>query len=773
MEKVLVVVESPAKAKTIKKYLGSGFEVKASVGHVKDLPTHSAGQESGSKGQRSGKGGSQEAGGVLGVDVENGFSPQYVVIPGKEKIIKELREAAERAEKVFLATDPDREGEAIAWHLSQELRKPPEAVYRVLFNELTEKTIKSAVASPTRLDENKFNAQQTRRILDRIVGYQLSPLLWQKVHNGLSAGRVQSVALRLIVGRQEEIERFVPEEHWSVGVSLEGTEPPVFDAKLIEADGARVEIRDAITAEGLVRRAREHPYEVLDVVRKQRTRNPVPPFITSTLQQDASRKLRMSSSQTMRTAQQLYEGIELGERGSVGLITYMRTDSPRIAPEAITAVREYIKKQYGDKYLPAKPNYFKSKKLAQEAHEAIRPTSMELSPDSVAKFLDKAQANLYRLIWSRFTASQMAPAIMDQTTARIKSSDLVFRAGGSVLRFDGFLKAYLVAEKTDDSNGGEGESDSRLPDLQPGQKLRLLELQPRQHFTQPPPAFTEASLIKELEDKGIGRPSTYAEIVTTIQKRKYVKLEDKKFKPTLLSRIIARLLLDSFPQLLNADFTAEMESLLDLIEEGNASWIDTLDNFYRPFKTDLRQAKEHMKSIKREGLPVREACPECGEPIMLRSGRFGLFLGCSAYPGCSFTTDVPEGRPPAREPEPTEEKCPECGAMMVIRDGRTGPFLSWSRYPQCKTARPRSTGVKCPECGQGELAQRRSKKGKNFYSCTRYPDCSYSLWNKPVAEPCPKPDCAFPIMEEKTSSKQGAYLQCPKCKHKVIPETSK
>lgn len=764
--KTLVVVESPAKARTIKKYLGSGFDVKASVGHVKDLPRTAEKKEKTIRGNDNGLPGESP---VLGVDVFNNFTPQYMVIPGKEKIIKELRDAAGKAERILLATDPDREGEAIAWHLSEELGKPQGAVFRVLFNELTEKTIKQAIASPSKLDANKYNAQQARRILDRIVGYQLSPLLWQKVQYGLSAGRVQSVALRLIVARQNEIEAFVPQEYWSITARLDSGTPPQFDAKLVEDRGAKTDIPDIQTAQSLAERANQFPFEVAEVKRRERSRRPIPPFITSTLQQEASRKLKMSGSRAMRIAQQLYEGMELGDLGAVGLITYMRTDSPRIAPEALEAVRTHIKQKYGDKYLPDKAQYYKGRKTAQEAHEAIRPTSMSLEPEKVAAFLDSGQLALYKLIWNRFIACQMAPALFDLTTANIRCGELMFRVTGSVMKFDGFLKVYKQDESGNGTNGGSEETDKQLPPLKKGQTLELKMLSPRQHFTQPPPPYNEASLIKELEEKAIGRPSTYADIVSTIQKRNYVKLEDKRFKPTTLGRIIDRLLLDSFPHLLDTQFTADMESKLDRIEEGSASWIDTLSTFFGPFQEELKQARQDMRNVKREGIPTARICPHCGEKLLLRSGRYGLFLGCSTYPDCDYTRKIGVEKAPGPEPIPTGEQCPTCNAPMVQREGRTGAFLSCSRYPECKTTRPITTGIKCPKCGKGELAQRRSKRGKTFFSCSRYPDCDYVQWNKPVNEPCPNTECGFPIMEEKTNKKSGSFLQCPQCKAKIKP----
>ncbi len=769
MEKTLVVVESPAKAKTIKKYLGAGFDVKASVGHIKDLPKSAARDDKAAKPKGMRSGGKGELFPVLGVDVENRFRPQYVTIPGKEKIIKDLREAAGRANRVLLATDPDREGEAIAWHVSQELGKPRESIYRVLFNELTERTIREAVASPSRLDENKYNAQQARRILDRIVGYQLSPLLWEKVQSGLSAGRVQSVALRLIVDRQIAIDTFVPQEFWSLTASLATSVPPPFDAKLVQVDGKKAEIPDAASAQGLVQTALKHPFIVDQVKRQERLRKPIPPFITSTLQQDASRKLRMNSSRTMRVAQQLYEGLELGSEGAVGLITYMRTDSPRIAPEAVNAVRKHIREKYGAAYLPAKPNFYKGGKAAQEAHECIRPTSMDYPPEKVAQFLSRDQLAVYRLIWNRFVACQMTPAVYDRTSADIRAGGLLFRVTGSVLKFDGFLKVYQQDEPSEGGNSDKNDVDRQLPPLKKGLELTLNQISPRQHFTQPPAQFNEASLIKELEEQGIGRPSTYADIVTTIQKRKYVELEDKnkRFRPTILGRIIAGLLLESFPQLLDTQFTAKMESELDLIEGGSASWTETLESFYGPFSSDLKTAKEKMKNIRREGIPTGEPCPDCGRDLYLRSGRYGLFMGCSGYPDCGYTRNIEKDTGQIKEPVPTDEICPECGAPMVLRDSRSGPFLSCSRYPECKAARPLPTGVTCPKCGLGELVQRRSRKGKTFFSCSRYPECDHAMWNKPVAEKCPNQDCDSTVMEERVDRTGKPFLQCPKCKKRL------
>ncbi len=727
MAKTLVVVESPAKAKTIKKYLGKDYDVKASVGHIKDLP-----DGAGKTKNTTRRNDTQEFYPVVGVDVNDNFKPHYEIIPGKEKIIKELREAAATADRLLLATDPDREGEAIAWHLKEELGKPDEQTYRVLFNELTERRIKEAIASPTRLNADKYNAQQARRILDRIVGYQLSPLLWEKVQSGLSAGRVQSVALRIIVDRQEAIDKFVPQEYWSVTALLEGQKPPAFEAKLFEIDGEKAEIRDVTAAQAACLRAQSETFTVEDIQRKERTKKPQPPFITSTLQQEASRRLRLPGTRTMRIAQQLYEGVELGSEGSVGLITYMRTDSTRIAPEAIDAVRQYIKSSYGPEYLPAKPQTYKVGKSAQEAHEAIRPTSMERPPEKVAPYLDKAQLALYTLIWNRFVASQATSAIYDMTTLIIAAGKLRFKAIGTVMRFDGFTRIYSVEtdEDTDKQKTAETESTKSLPVLEVGERLTVHNITPRQHFTQPPPMFNEASLIKELEELGIGRPSTYAEIISTIQKRKYVEVADKKFRPTLLGRIIAGLLVDNFPRLLDTQFTAQMESSLDRIEDGTVTWTDTLRDFYESFKEDMKLAKQGMQNIKKTGLQINESCPECGQPLLIRSGRFGLFLGCSAYPECDYTSNIKEKNYEHTEPVHSDKVC-DCGAPMLVKRSSKGAFLACSRYPECKITKPLGVGVTCPKCGKGELLRRRSKKGRFFYGCSRYPDCDYIQWKQP------------------------------------------
>ncbi len=725
MAKTLLVVESPAKAKTIKKYLGKDYDVKASVGHVKDLPDGSGKTTKARRFQRV-----THSSPVVGVDVNDNFKPYYEIIPGKENIVKELREAAAKAEKLFLATDPDREGEAIAWHLKEELGKPDDQTYRILFNELTERRIKEAIASPTRLNADKYNAQQARRVLDRIVGYQLSPLLWEKVQSGLSAGRVQSVALRIIVDRQDAIDKFVPQEYWSITAELKGERPPSFQAKLVEIDGKKADIRDMQTARAAFLQADSETFVVSDIQKKERSRKPQPPFITSTLQQEASKKLRFAGTRTMRIAQQLYEGIELGSEGAVGLITYMRTDSTRVAPEAIEAVRQYIVTAYGPDYLPSKPHTYKVGKSAQEAHEAIRPTSMDRPPDKVAPFLDKAQLALYTLIWNRFVASQAAAAIIELTTLVIAAGKLSFRATGAVMRFDGFTRIYSIESDEEEAHKNVNEESAKsLPVLNVGEELSLVKIDPRQHFTQPPPMFNEASLIKELEELGIGRPSTYAEIISTIQKRKYVEIEDKKFRPTLLGRIISSLLVDNFPRLLDTQFTAQMESSLDRIEEGDISWTETLRDFYGPFQEDIKLAKQAMQNIKKTGLPTNDSCPKCGQPLLIRSGRYGLFLGCSSYPDCDYTSNIDHKKSETPQSIPSDRNC-DCGAPMVIKRSKAGAFLACSRYPECKITKPLSTGVACPKCGKGELVRRRSKKGRFFYGCSRYPDCDYVQWHR-------------------------------------------
>jgi DNA topoisomerase-1 len=747
MAKNLVIVESPAKARTLSKYLGRNYQVKASVGHVVDLPKSK-----------------------LGVDIANDFAPEYQVIHGKGKIISELRQAAKGKENIYLAPDPDREGEAIAWHIAEKLDGKKTNVHRVLFNEITKRAVQEALENPRDLDRNLFEAQQTRRILDRLVGYQISPLLWDKVRRGLSAGRVQSVAVRVVCEREREIQAFKPIEYWSITARLEGDQPPPFGARLARINEQRLEpekfrIENGETANQLVERLRQGSWKVVKVERKERRRFPTPPFITSRLQQEASRKLGYTPSRTMRIAQRLYEGVELGAEGPTGLITYMRTDSTRISPEALQEVRNFIGERYGQPYVPEKPVAYRTKKGAQDAHEAIRPTALEHPPDAVASFLSKEELALYTLIWNRFVASQMMPAVFDQTLVDISAADTTFRASGQIMKFDGFIRVYTEGR---DEEPGDDEDDAErtLPALQEGQELRLLELTPEQHFTQPPPRFSQATLIKELEEKGIGRPSTYASIMSTILSKEYV-LEDqsRRLKPTELGFLVTELLVTAFPDILNVEFTAGMETVLDEIEEGKQPWVDAMRRFYEPFSRDLEHAAEHMRDVKREGKPTNIECAKCGSPMVVKWGRSGEFLACSKYPECKSTSNFTrddEGNIEIAKEETTNEVCDECGRPMIVRFGRFGKFLGCSGYPECKTVRslvrPVPTGIKCPDCHEGEILEKRSRRGKTFYSCGRYPQCRFATWERPVAEACP--ECSAPFVVEKTTKRFGTVRRC-------------
>ncbi|MGI5863888.1 MAG: type I DNA topoisomerase [Myxococcales bacterium] len=740
MANYLVVVESPAKAKTIKKYLGTDYTVKASVGHVKDLPKSK-----------------------MGVDIEKGFAPVYEVIRGKSQVLKEIKQAAKKAEKVFLATDPDREGEAIAFHIAEELGGPrSEKVSRVMFNEITKRAIQEAFKHPRTLDERKFDSQQARRVLDRLVGYQISPILWSKIRRGLSAGRVQSVAVRLVVEREEEIKAFVPQEYWTLDARLAGKLPPQFTARLVKLDGEKPELKDEPTASRLVAALGESSFVVDKVERKERRRNAPAPYTTAKLQQDAANRLRFTAKRTMALAQKLYEGIELGDEGAVGLITYMRTDSVRLSAEAVAEVREYIEKQYGRDHLPESPNVFKSKGSAQEAHEAIRPTSVAFPPERVKPFLDRDSFRLYKLIWDRFVACQMQPAVYDQTTADIKAAKAIFRASGSRLKFPGWLSAY--GEKLEDEEPKDeeaGEENKEIPPLEAGEALRLVKLDPEQHFTQPPPRFTEASLVKELEEKGIGRPSTYAAILSTIQEKEYVAKEDNRFKPTELGGLVTKELVRAFPHEFDVAFTAELEGKLDEIEEGKFNWIDVLKEFYGSFKQSLSRAEETMRDVKREEVKTDLKCEKCGAYMVIKWGKLGRFLACSGYPECKNTKDFREaegGQIEVVAEEAAGEACPNCGKPMVIKRGRFGRFMACSAYPECKTSKPVTTGVACPECKQGQLAERRSKRGKVFFSCNRYPECKFALWDRPIAEPCPT--CGAPFLVARFSKQEGEYVAC-------------
>jgi DNA topoisomerase I len=735
----LVIVESPAKAKTIEKILGKGYTVKASVGHVRDLPPKR-----------------------LGVDLRDGFTPEYIVIRGKAKVLDELRASAKRAGKIYLAPDPDREGEAIAWHIAQELDgKNRDTIYRVLFNEITPRAITAAMRNPGRIDEDKVNAQQARRILDRLVGYQISPLLWRKVRRGLSAGRVQSVALRLICDREKEIDAFVPQEYWTVTVVLEGDQPPRFEAQLVKIGGKKAQIQAGEVAQAIAAQLRNAQFVVGDVKTRERRRQPPAPFITSRLQQEGANRLRFSARKTMTLAQSLYEGLAIGPDGVVGLITYMRTDSTRIAAEAQLEALEFISATYGQLYAPEKPNVYRSKKSAQDAHEAIRPTSTLRLPDQIHSYLDRDHQSLYQLIWARFVASQMRPAIFDVTTADIAAGEFGLRASGSVLKFDGFLKVYTEDRPTI-SAGDQEEADQNrpLPPLHAGQVLRLVDVKPEQHFTQPPPRYTEASLVAELEKRGIGRPSTYATILSIIQDRDYVETKERKFYPTELGRLVSDLLVEHFPDVMDVEFTAAMEDLLDQVEEGKKPWVGVLHEFYGPFQKHLQAASQHMPSVKNMVEPTTEVCEKCGKPMVIRLGRYGKFLACSGYPDCKATRPLKAEDTQANPVGAlTSEVCEQCGSPMVVRKGRYGEFLACSAYPACKVAKPMRLGVACPTAGcTGELVQRRTKRGRLFYGCNRYPDCQYTLWSRPVPMPCP--ECQAPFLVEQGSARKGKVLRC-------------
>lgn len=737
--KSLLIVESPTKVKTLSKFLGKGFDIKASVGHIKDLPKKE-----------------------LGVDVENNLTPTYVVIEGKEKILKDLIKAAKAADKVYLAPDPDREGEAIAWHIAEEINGSSDKVFRVEFNEITEKAVTEAIKHPRKINVNLFDAQQARRILDRLVGYKLSPLLWRKVRRGLSAGRVQSVAVRLVVDREREIEAFIPREHWSITASLEGKEPPPFDAKLFHINDEKAEIENEQQAKGILNNLEGRGFSIKKIEKKKKKRSPSPPFITSTLQQEASRKLRFTAKKTMMVAQQLYEGIELGSEGSVGLITYMRTDSVRVADEAQQEARALIKAEFGKEYLPEKPPVYKSKKSAQEAHESIRPASANRTPASIKASLSRDQYNLYNLIWNRFIASQMHNALLEQTSIDIaaepktpgKGDKYTFRASGTVVQFPGFMKLY-----TESADTAAGE-EAILPPLSEGDALKNLAIMPKQHFTQPPPRYSEATLVKELEAKGIGRPSTYASILSTIQDRKYAEKLEGKFKPTELGVVVSDLLVERFPELMDYNFTAKMEDNLDKIEEGGLKWVDIVMDFYRPFDKDLLEAMESVGKVRPLDIPTDEICDKCQKPMVIKWGKHGRFIACTGYPECKNTRPLEQdgagGTGQGAAQQETNEICEKCGSPMILKSGKFGRFLACTKYPECKTTKPVSTGIKCPEDG-GDVVERRTKKGKIFFSCANYPACKFATWYKPVNRKCPTCDAAF-LVEKKT--KQGEYIAC-------------
>jgi len=735
MSKSLLIVESPTKAKTLKKFLGNDYDIKASVGHLKDLPKNK-----------------------LGVNLENNFEPEYITIRGKGRILKELRGAASKVETVYLAPDPDREGEAIAWHISKELKNiPPKNIYRILINEFTPQSISQAFKNPGRINEDKIYAQQARRILDRLVGYMISPLLWKKVKRGLSAGRVQSVALRLICEREKEITSFVSQEYWSITAELEGNSLPQFQAKLYKIDQDKIDIKNDKDADKIVEDLREKEFIVHDIEKKKKQKKPLPPFITSSLQQEASRKLGFSVKKTMIIAQQLYEGVDLADQGTVGLITYMRTDSNRIAVEAQNEARKFIIKEYGEEYLPKNPPIYKSKKGAQEAHEAIRP-SLPLHPPERAKpFLSKDQYSLYTLIWNRFLSSQMCPAIIDSTRVYIMAGKYLLLASGSVVVFQGYTKVYEEG-KNNNKKTEDNEEDVLLPDLKKGERLRLIDIVPHQHFTQPPPRFTEATLVKELEDKGIGRPSTYATILNTIRNREYVDEENRKFHPTELGMIVMKLLVENFPRIMDVKFTAEMEDRLDKIEEGNKGWVETLRDFYSPFSKNLDRAEKNMINLKKEIEPTDIKC-ECGDEMVKRWGRYGYFLACQK---CGNTQSIKrEDTSDKRIEEMRSEKCEKCGSSLVVKSGKYGDFLACSEYPKCRYTKSITFGVSCPEKGcSGNLVERKTKKGKIFYGCSNFPRCKFAIWEKPIPMSCPHCNHEYLVLRWDKKEKRN-FLTCP------------
>jgi DNA topoisomerase-1 len=729
MGKSLVIVESKAKAKTINKILGRNFTVKASIGHVRDLPKK------------------------LGIDTEDGFKPTYVTIRGKGKVLKELKEAAKKADMVYLASDFDREGEAIAWHITELLKLPEEKVRRVVFNEITKRAILSAMEHPGEIDMNKVDAQQARRVLDRLVGYEVSPVLWKTIYYGLSAGRVQSVALRLICEREDEIEAFDPEEYWTIDAVFATGEGDEIEARLERIDGKKARIGDGETAHGIVERLKNAEFSVASIKQRTRKVNPLPPFITSTLQRDAANRLRFTSKKTMMLAQQLYEGLEIGGE-NVGLITYMRTDSTRMAGEAVDEARQHIVSAFGKDYCPEKPRHYRTKKGAQDAHEAIRPTSVARTPESLKSSLTTDQFRLYQLIWRRFVATQMAQAVYENTTLAIDADGHSFKATGTVVSFPGWTTVYS-AVWTD---------IKELPPLVKDQVLSAKSMAANQRFTKPPARYSEATLIKALESNGIGRPSTYATIVDTLKKRKYVAIEKRLFHPTELGRTVWSLLEQAFSDIFNVDFTAQMEGELDRVESGTDAWPDVVADFYTPFKSRLEEVEGRIADLKQSLVKETEIrCEKCGSKMVEKWGRNGRFLACSAYPKCKSSRPV-EGE----EPPEFDVKCEECGAQMVVKHGRFGEFLGCSNYPQCKGTMPLPTGVSCPQQGcDGVLVQRRTKRGRKFYGCTKYPDCSYAIWDKPVPVTCPS--CQAGFMVEKNTKSRGKELVCLECGERTSP----
>jgi len=736
MPKLLVIVESPAKAKTVNRYLGSGFLVKASMGHIRDLPKEK-----------------------LGVDIEKNFEPHYMIIPERKKLAAELQKKAKECESVILAADPDREGEAICWHLSYILKDANKKIYRVIFHEITKKAVEEAFNNLGQLDQDKINAQQTRRILDRLVGYLISPLLWKKIGKGLSAGRVQSVALRLICQREKEIRDFVPEEYWSIIANLRASNPPPFKATLVKIDGKKEKIKDSQRAAEIIAELKQASYVVQGVKIEEKKKNPSPPYITSTIQQDSFRLLRFPVRKTMAIAQRLYEGLNIGDRGLVGLITYMRTDSVRVSNLALSLARQYIEKNYSPEYLSPEPRLFKNKRKAQDAHEAIRPTSFDLPPEVVKPYLKKEEYDLYNTIWKRFLASQMSSALVEETEFDIRAFKYQFKAKGEVIKFDGFLTLFPKQKKEDEI----------LPTVEKGEELTLLELESKQNFTQPPPRYTEGSLVKELEAKGIGRPSTYVPIINTLQNRVYVVKEKGKFIPTDIGICVADFLVKNFPDLMEVEFTARMEEELDRISEGEQDWLDYLKQYYNLLEKDLEQGKK-TEGVKKTGIPVDEVCPRCGRQLVIKDGRYGRFKACSGYPECKFRESLFK-----KEAKPIDEKCPKCGSNLVLRQGKYGSFIACSSYPKCTYTKKEivDTGIPCPlECG-GKILRKKTRKGKIFFGCSNFPKCDFATWDEPINQPCP--ECGREFILRKNKIKGDPYLYCSneKCDFKEEIEREK
>lgn len=743
--KPLVVVESPTKVRTIQKYLGKEYNVAATFGHIKDLPEKE-----------------------IGIDIRDGFKPMYRDIPGKQKVIATLKRAARDAADIYLAPDPDREGEAIAWHTAELLKGKGRRFHRVLFHELTEKAIHDAVSSPEKLNPHKYEAQQARRILDRLVGYRISPLLWRKVKGGLSAGRVQSVAVRIICEREQAIHAFEPEEYWSITAHLDSDAPPPFEARLVKKNGKKITIPNRKTVDAVLTELSGAEMVVDKILKKTVKKNPLPPFTTSKLQQEAIRKLKFSAKKTMTIAQQLYEGIDLGPGEPTGLITYMRTDSVRIANEAAEEALQLIHERFGSDHAMEKPRFFKNPKKAQDAHEAIRPASVYNTPEKVEPYLSGEQNALYRLIWQRFIASQMKEALIDQKSVSVRAGSYLFHAGGSTVRFPGFMALYMSVDEEIESE----KKKENLPELSEGMVLKLLRFEPKQHFTVPPPRFSEASLVKELEENGIGRPSTYAAILSNIREKGYVDLVKGYFKPSELGFIVNHLLVGSFPDILDVDFTARMEDDLDRVESAEVDLLKILTRFYGSFEKEVNEAAEGMPNVKGVGLSTGLACPECKRPLHIKVGKNGHFLACSGYPDCTYTSDYLRDEKGKIEPiapsydEATHKVCEKCGRPMVLKQGKYGKFLACSGYPECTYTQSlegngasEPTGVRCPEkdC-TGNIVQKKSKRGKVFYGCSRFPDCTFAIWDRPVAKECPQ--CGGKFLVEKSTKRQGDFLAC-------------